>query len=84
MLTAACDALRTLAGALLLAQGQSPTKPSSTAAATADYQPYVFWAYASACLLILLFTLASAVQASRLARKIDYLEGRFRETHPEG
>jgi hypothetical protein len=39
----------------------------------ADFQPYIFWAYGIACLLLFLFTLWTLLQLRRVEEKVDYL-----------
>ncbi len=47
------------------------------------FQPYIFWAYGSACLLLFLFTLWTFAESRGLAKRLAYLKGRFREAHPK-
>ena len=48
----------------------------------ADYQPYIFKAYAAACVLLLLFTLWAAFEERRLTRRVEYLTRRLEEAKP--
>lgn len=49
-----------------------------------DFQPYIFWAYALACVTIFLFTLWTLWQNRQIQGRLDALEERFRHAHPEG
>lgn len=46
------------------------------AATHAAYQPFIFWAYGLACLLIFLFTVASIRQLRRVEDRVRMLEDR--------
>ncbi|MBI4604765.1 MAG: hypothetical protein HY721_22615 [Planctomycetes bacterium] len=47
-----------------------------------DFQPYIFWAYGLACLLLFLFSLWAALEARRLQGRLEGLKERFRRAHP--
>ena len=66
--------------------GQAAETPQEFAEQVAqgpDYQPYIFWAYAVVCVLLLIFTLWSVLQLSDLGRKVDDLTKRFDEANPQ-
>lgn len=65
---------------LLAAEG---VPPSAEAPRGADFQPYIFWAYGLACLLIFLFTLWTLSQLKQVGEKLEYLKERVRRAHPE-
>lgn len=44
-----------------------------------DYQLYVFLAYGLTCFLLFLFFIWSLIQGTKLGKRIDYLEERFRQ-----
>ena len=66
------------ATAALLAQN-----PPAAGGPEPDFKPYIFWAYASVCVLLFLFSIWIVASARRLERRVGYLEERFREAHPE-
>ena len=45
-------------------------------AADPEYQPYIFWAYSLACVLLFAFTAYSIQQTKTLAARIEYLRER--------
>jgi hypothetical protein len=67
----------TLSGLLLQAAPQ-PGGPAHQAA----FQPYVFFAYGAACVLLLLFTVWTIGQSRRLEARLKYLRERFEKAHP--
>lgn len=76
---------------LLQALGQAVEAPKNPPAAVpaapaagvrSDFQPYIFWAYGCACLLLLLFNLWTVIEAAKVGKKVDYLHERFRASHP--
>lgn len=50
---------------------------AAAAAREPTFQPYIFWAYGTACALLLLFTLWTIVEVRHLTRKVDELQGRL-------
>ncbi len=44
-----------------------------------DYQPYIFWAYGLACLLLFLFMVFTVVQIRSLSANVQRLEERLRD-----
>ncbi len=48
-----------------------------------NFQPYIFWAYGAACLLLFLFTLWTFAESRGLGARIEYLKSRFKEAHPK-
>jgi hypothetical protein len=62
---------------------QVPPVFGAGAGPAANFQPYIFWAYGLACLLLFLFTLFTVRETSELQRKIEYLKERLRRAHPE-
>ena len=63
--------------------GGEPLTGFATGVATnPQFQPYIFWAYGAACLLLFLFTLWTFAESKGLATRLAYLKGRFREAHP--
>ena len=67
--------------------GQAPPAPMPEAFQQidqpADYQPYIFWAYACVCLLLFIFTLWSVIQLRAVGRKVDDLTKRYDEAHAQ-
>ena len=47
-----------------------------------DFQPYIFWAYGLAFVVLFAFTAWGIAQTNRAAQRIEYLRERFREAHP--
>lgn len=48
-----------------------------------NFQPYIFWAYGGACVLLFLFTLWTFLESKALTNRLTYLKSRFREAHPK-
>ena len=61
----------------LLAQLEAPID-----GVQADFQPYIFWAYGLAFVVLFAFTAWGIAQTKRAAERIEYLRERFREAHP--
>jgi len=70
--------LEGLLSGLLLQAGQAPP----AAPHRPNLQPYVFFAYGAACVLLLLFTAWTVGQSRRLEARIKYLRERFEKAHP--
>ena len=66
---------------LVLAQNEGPMKlvPEET---QSNFQPFIFWAYGLACLLLLLFSAWTVMQVRGLDQRIHHLKSRFEEKHP--
>lgn len=66
---------------LALAEGEAegPMKMVSEGQQT-DFQPFIFWAYGLACLLLLLFTAWTVVQLRGLDQRVHHLRSRFEES----
>jgi hypothetical protein len=54
-----------------------------TAEGRVSFQPYIFWAYALACILLFAFSAWSIGQASKLGERLEYLERRAGAPAPE-
>ena len=50
---------------------------------SAAFQPYIFWAYGLACLLIFLFTLWTLAETRKVGEKLEYLKERLSLARPE-
>ena len=57
--------------------------PAAAAPGRADFQPYIFWAYGLACLLILLFTLWTLAETRKVGEKLEYLKERLSLARPD-
>lgn len=90
MLTTCMDHCAFSLAAALLGQdggqsaGAESLKTDPVEVPQSDYRAEVFWAYASVCILLLLFMLWSAWQSRRLGEQLKYLEERFQHRFPEG
>ena len=66
---------------LVLAQAEGPMKLVAEETQN-NFQPFIFWAYGLACLLLLLFSAWTVMQVRGLDQRIHHLKSRFEEKHP--
>ena len=66
---------------LVLAQGEGPIKFAAEESQS-NFQPFIFWAYGLACLLLLLFSAWTVTQVRGLDQRIQHLKSRFEESQP--
>ncbi len=67
---------------LVLAQNEGPMKLVAEESQS-NFQPFIFWAYGLACLLLLLFSAWTVMQVRGLDQRIQHLKSRFDEGHPD-
>lgn len=63
--------------------GQSEGAMKVVAEGKSDFQPYIFWAYGLACLLLLLFSAWTVSQVRGLDQRVHHLRSRFDDAHGE-
>ena len=68
---------------LLLSQSVAQYSAEQGQLPQPDFQPYIFWAYGLACLLLFVFTLWTLTETRRLGKHLRYLKERFEHARPE-
>ena len=74
------DAQTLTAWTLLLAQSDEGPMKMVAEGPRSDFQPFIFWAYGLACLLLFLFSAWTVVQVRALDQRVRHLKTRFEES----
>ncbi len=73
------DAQTLTAWRLLLAQSDEGPMKMVAEGPQSNFQPFIFWAYGLACLLLLLFTAWTVMQVRALDQRVEQLKSRFED-----